>query len=121
MALLTPVTITPSGIAPSLVAAAAGGDTFASDTRERTFLHVKNGHTANITVTIAPAQATVSVPGVGVVTVPNISVVVGANTGEKFIGPFSQAYINASGLVTATYSAVTNLTVEAVVMPAVSG
>jgi hypothetical protein len=113
MALLTVQNVVAAGITPSY-AASTTSDTFADDGAERTFLHVKNTNAAIRTLTIAPAVASASVPGVGSVTIPSMSVTIPANTGDRMVGPFPPAYINTSGLVTATLDAAAGVTVAAI-------
>lgn len=112
MAALTLQSIVPAGITPALVAASAGGDSFANKTDERTFLHVKNASGASVTVTAAAVMTSSRVPGVGTLATPNIAVAVGAGA-EAIIGPFSAAYNDANGNVNVTYSAVASVTVGA--------
>lgn len=121
MAALTLQPILVSGLAPAYVAASAGGDTIAAPWGdERTFLHVKNGDVASMTVTINPVSPTsIKAPGVGHVAVPAISVSVGAGS-EKMIGPIPAAYVDAAGKVNVAYSAVTSVTVAALRLPAAS-
>jgi hypothetical protein len=116
MAALTPIAIAPTGLAPAYVAAAAGGDTIKVDNLQRHFLVVKNASGASINVTIAAQRTSIVVPGAGTLTVPNLVIAVPATTGERWIGPFSDAYIDAASNVAVTYSAVTSVTVAAVVL-----
>lgn len=111
MATYTVQTVSDAGVTPSLVAVAAS-DNFADDGSGRTFVEVNNAGGAAITVTVPAQTATVTVPGVGSVTVPNISVSV-TNGQRRFIGPFTLAYRNSSGLVTVNYSATTSVTAGA--------
>lgn len=84
---------------------AANGHQFAND--GDVFLHVKNGGTAAITVTV-PTPAKVS--GLDVA---DVSVSVGAG-GEAFIGPFDPTLFNQSGGVTyVNLSADTSVTLAA--------
>jgi hypothetical protein len=111
MALLTVATITDSGIVPSL-SAVSSSDTFNDDGAARTYVEVNNGGGSPITVTIPAQNTSVNVPGVGVLTVADISVSV-TNGTRKLIGPFTLAYRNATGLVTINYSATTSVTAQA--------
>ncbi len=105
MALLTVIPITAAGITPTLAAAASGGDTV--PTGNRTFIAVKNGSAASITVTCVTTQ-TVSDLAVA------DAIVTVAAAGEKWIGPFpASLFANASGYVDITYSAVVTVTVGA--------
>lgn len=108
MATLATQKITRAGVAPALAAASAGGDriTPSSDT----FLHVKNGGGAPITVTVA---ATEKLDGDIALASDAVTVAAGA---EALIGPFPpQAYsaVDGSGLADVTYSAVASVTVGA--------
>lgn len=105
MAVLTVQDVTAAGITPDYVAASATGDSFPNN--GRVMLHVKNGGTAAIDVTIISAKTcnfgfqhniTVSVPA----------------SGEKMIGPFPpERFNNDQGQVQVNYSAVTSVTVAA--------
>lgn len=111
MAVLTVGSISRTGAATALVAAAAGGDSFAND--GRTFLHVKNGGATPINVTV-PAVSRCSQGQLHDV------VVAVANATEKRIGPFPPSVYNnpSTGIASITYSAVTTVTVEAVSLSA---
>lgn len=102
MAQLTVQKTNLTGLDPTFVAAAAGGDTFEND--GQTLFHAKNGSAAAITVTVDSIRpcnygfdhnAVVSVPA----------------GGERIIGPFDRNRFGTT--VTVTYSAVTSLTVAA--------
>jgi hypothetical protein len=108
MAVVTVQTVTDAGIVPSL-AQVNTGDTVADDGTARTFLEVANGAGAPITVTVPAQQTTIVVPGVGSLTVSDITVSV-TNATRKLIGPFSRAYINTAGNVTVNYSSTTTIT-----------
>jgi hypothetical protein len=104
MADLTIQKIDQTGIAPSFVAADAGGDTFSND--GRTFLHVKNGGGSAITVTIdsvAPCNYGFD---------HDLQVTVNAGA-EQIIGPFEPKRFNTDGKVSVSYSDVTSVTVAA--------
>lgn len=116
MAVLTPQTITGAGIAPTYGAAAAGGDSFPVNTDQRHFLHVKNGGASPITVTITPVTLAEKTVGAGSLTVPSLGGSVAA-TSDKMFGPFPVDYMGANGQVQVTYSAVTTVTVAALVLP----
>lgn len=116
MATYSVQTISPAGAAPTYGAVALT-DKFADDGKQRTFLHVKNGSGAPIDVTISKgAVASRTVPGIGVVAIADKVVSVGAGV-DKFIGPFADAYRDATGFVNVAYSAITTVTAAAVAIP----
>jgi hypothetical protein len=104
VAVLTVQNVSQAGLAASYTAAAVGGDTFAND--GRVFLHVKNGGTGSIDVTID--SVTACNQGFDhnlVVSVPNAQ--------ERMIGPFDPSRFNNAGQVGVAYSGVTSVTVAA--------
>jgi hypothetical protein len=108
MAVLALQSITPlGGTQVTYTAAAAGGDKVPSP-GPNTLLHVKNGGASPITVTVA-------VPNVAFngATVPGTAVTV-ANATEKFI-PITAQYTDVNGQANISYSAVTSVTVAALV------
>lgn len=120
MALLAAQAAVAAGIVPTYNAASTS-DTFADDGSERTFVHIKNTNAAQRTLTVVPSQAAANMPGVGPFTVPTMSVVIPATTGDKMVGPFPAAYINqATGLVTLTLDASANVTTAVVKVPKTS-
>ena len=109
MATLTKQTIVPAGTNPSYVAAAGGGDKVAPG--PTTFLHVKNGGGAPITVTVD--DPTSVGPAGAQAFNPDLSVSV-TNAQERMIGPITERFANpADGLAAITYSGVTTVTVAA--------
>lgn len=121
MALLTVQSAALSGLAESFTAATATtGDTFPEDGKQETFLEVNNGSGASIDVTITAIETSVVVSKVGPVTVTDKTIAVGAGA-RKIIGPFPKAYVNSAGLVKATCSAVTSVTVRAVRVSRIDG
>lgn len=116
MALLTVQNIVKAAVEPSY-APAATSDTLTDDGSERTFLHYKNTNGATRTVTIAPI-ATANPPGIGLITIPSMTKVIPATTGDVMIGPFPSAFISpTTGLVTATLDASAGVTVAAIKLP----
>jgi hypothetical protein len=115
MALLTVQNIVKAGVEPTY-AAASTSDTLTDDGTERTFLHYKNTNGATRTVTIAPIS-TANPPGIGLITIPSMSYVIPATTGDVMIGPFPAAFISSTGIVTATLSASAGVTVAAIKLP----
>ncbi|MDX2277717.1 MAG: hypothetical protein NW206_19880 [Hyphomonadaceae bacterium] len=110
---LTVAGVTSSGVTSAPASANADGSKFLCPADGRTFLRVKNASGGAIVVTVEAQQASVNAPGIGTVTVPDITVSVPATTGDKLIGPFGAAYIDSSGYCHVTYASVTSLTVEA--------
>lgn len=110
MAVLTKQRITQLGTVPTYGAAAGGGDSFVNDQADgsRTFLHVKNGGGAPITVTlddpnsVSPAGATAFNADLAVTV---------ANASEKMIGPLGPRFIDGNGNTAIAYSGVTSVTV----------
>lgn len=107
MAVLTTVVVQPTGVAPALVAANAGGDR--CEVGNTVFLHAKNASGGALTVTVD--SVTPSNWGTDVDLV--VSVPAGA---ERFIGPLKPERFASitDGLAAITYSGVTSLTVEPV-------
>jgi hypothetical protein len=100
MALLPTQSIDADGLAPAYVSAAGGGDTCAPST----FLHVKNGSGAPITVTLATPG---KVAGLDIADRP-VSV---PAAGERMIRVGDEYRNPATGLCAITYSGVTTLTI----------
>lgn len=108
MATLTVEDVTESGLNATYNAADAGGDTFANDSSEKIFLHVKNGDASEHTVTVTPVTTSKEVQGFGSMTKSNVSVAVPASE-ERFIGPFPfQAFGEDPDI---TYDDVTSVTI----------
>lgn len=105
MAALATQSITRAGLSAAYASAAGGGDTMVPSAS--TFLHVKNTGSSTV-VTIAAT----AVPARDMV-VTNLTVTVGATTGDKMIGPIrADVFANATtGLAAITYSQVTGITV----------
>lgn len=108
MATLTTQVISLAGLGPTYGAAGASGDKVQMS-GDRTFLHVKNGAGAPITVTLT---ATGAVRG-QTVTSPTVSV---PASGERMIGPLTADLLagTADGLAAITYSSNTSVTVAAI-------
>lgn len=105
MAALTITPITRSGTAAAAVAAAVGGDTMANGGQE--FLKIINASAGSITVSATITKQVDSVTPAA----KQITVAAGAT---KYFGPFAVAdYNDANGNVAFTYSAVTDVTVQA--------
>lgn len=111
MATLSVQTIDRSGLSPSYASAAAGGDQFAWG--ERRFIHVKNGDTAEHTVTVA-SQYSDAPQGLDSA---DLAVAVPAGE-ERIVGPFSErAFADSDGNVQLSYDAVTSVTVAVLEVP----
>ena len=114
MATLTKQRIAQNGLAPTFVAAAGGGDKVRvrdePDSGGRTFLVVKNGSGASVTVTLDDPNS--SAPVGALQFNPDVAVAVPAGA-ERWIGPLSDGRFtnDSDGLVAWTYSAVTSVTV----------
>lgn len=110
MALLTPQPVTATGLNPTYVSAAGGGDTVKPG--DNTFLHVKNGGGSSINVTIVQA----GVCSYGGSTPTHDRVVAVPASGERMIptGPAVRYASQSTGLASITYSAVTSVTIAAV-------
>ncbi len=106
MAVLTVQSIALSGATHALAAASAGGDQVPPG--DRTFLHVKNGSGAGITVTIAKPGTD---PWGGAWNNATVAVAAGA---ESSIGPLNSTLADPStGNVLISYSSATSVTVQA--------
>lgn len=107
MAVLTVQDTAVTGLATSFPAASGGGDSFPND--GMTYLHVKNGGGAAITVTIdSQAQCSFGFDH-------NQEVTVDPGAEGKRIGPFKPIRWNdTNGRVNVTYSGVTSVTVAAI-------
>ena len=106
--------IVETGLNPSFVAAAAGGDDFVNG--DRTFLVVKNGALAVI-VTITVQHTSFDIDKFGKVIFASLVITVPA-TEERWIKVPLAPYTDGFGKVQVTYDDVTNVTVAAVRMPA---
>lgn len=106
MATLSSQVVSLAGVTPTYASAASGGDKIQPG--ERTFIHIKNGAGAPVTVTLT---ATAAVRGQ---TVANLSVSVAAS-GEKMIGPLTADLFAgvSDGLVAIGYSSNTSVTLAA--------
>lgn len=111
MATYSVQTIVASGIIPAYAAVAAS-DQFKIDSAQRHFLHVKNGGGGSINVTVNVVKTSANVPGLGQVTIEDIVVAVGAGA-EKMIGPISDFYATAAGMVVIDYSGTSSVTAAA--------
>ena len=105
---LAPQTIIRTGLEPAYTAANVDGHSIPNN--GRMFHHVKNGGGSDITVTV-DTPGTVDGLAIG-----NLAVVVTAGE-ERMIGPFPPGVYNQStGKIHVTYSAVTSVTVAALIL-----
>lgn len=108
MATLAYVQPTIAGTLPGFAAAAGGGDKVPPN--DRGYLHYKNGSGGSITVTIVvPGNSKYGQAN------PDVAVAIAAGA-EKIIGPLPADLAGTDGLVEATYSGVTSLTVAAITL-----
>lgn len=115
MAAMTIQEIAKSGLNYTL-AAVATGDTIKQSTDRRTFLLVRNAGVGSINVTIPAQRTTGREDGAGTFTIADLVVAV-TNGQDRMIGPFPEAYVNASGNVTVNYSGTTSVTAAAIHIP----
>lgn len=106
MALLSNQQIAITGLNPSLVAAAGGGDSFANEGQNKQFLWVDNAGGSSINVTI---DDILSVAPTGATSFNADVVVAVTNAQRRLIGPFPSSRFGDT--VSWTYSAVTSVTV----------
>lgn len=111
MSLIATQTVTQAGLSPSLQACSSDGDTYAPSAT--TFLYVKNGDTAQHTVTVHTTATAYGQP------ISNVAVPIPAGT-EMMFGPFDPGMVAnpETTLATITYDAVTSMTVAAINCPA---
>jgi hypothetical protein len=118
MATLTRQVLGEDGLTASYVAAGVSGDEVAN-LDGATFLHIKNGGGAPITVTVAEQISgnTVQDTSLGKLTKANATKTI-ANAAEAFFGPFKKAGFNdIDGNIQITYTAVTSVTIAALKLP----
>lgn len=108
--------IVATGLTPAYTSANAAGHSVSLADGERVFIQVKNADSSGITVTCVTGG---TVRGVAIA---DVTVSVGANTGDKMIGPFPQyPYAQTDGTLSVDFSAVTSVTCAAFRLPAPSG
>ena len=108
MALLAPITVPVTGVAPNLGPATGGGDTLAGVAGS--VLHVKNGGGSSINVTITDPGKT---PAGSAASNPVIAVPAG---GERLIKLGAAFNDPTTGYTAIAYSGVTTVTVEHLVL-----
>ena len=112
MADLTKQKILESGLAPTMVAAAGGGDAITKNVGN-VFFMVVNGGAGSINVTATVQNADLDSDSHGEIIKGDRVVAVGVGE-TKLIGPFARgAFNDINGKVQITYSGVTSLTVAA--------
>jgi hypothetical protein len=112
MALLTPQTVVKAGITPTY-SAVNSTDTVAVAAGVLQFLHVKNANASNCTVTLTDSGTT---PAGSAATSP--TVLVPLTTGDKMIGPLSNALASsATGLISIGYSVTSSVTAALISVP----
>lgn len=110
MADLTKQKILESGLVPSLVSAAGGGDAIANNTGKE-FLMVSNGSGSPINVTATVQNTALQSESHGEIVKGDRVVAVAAGT-TQMVGPFARgAFNDINGKVQIAYSGVTSLTV----------
>jgi hypothetical protein len=122
MATLSVQNLALSGLQYSFASAASGGDVFAND--GKTFVLITNGNASTRTATfdVPTANESVSVQGLGPVSIADTAITVpgsGTNGGRIMVGPFPPSrFNNSSGQVSITYSdSAADLTIAVVRMP----
>jgi hypothetical protein len=114
MALLTAQVVVKTGLAPVYTAVNAS-DTITPVSGAKQYLHVKNGNAAACTVTIVDAGTTAAGSAA-----TNPTVVVPLTTGDRMIGPLSNALADPStGLITVQYSLTPTVTAALISVPIV--
>ena len=113
MATLTVQSFDKDGLDVTHASAAGGGDVFANDATQRTFLSAKNGSGGAIVITITAQTTSATVTPYVTLTQANITFSLGAGE-DCIIGPFNTLlFNNSSNQVAVTYDGVTSLTVAA--------
>jgi hypothetical protein len=105
MATITPKDPTLAGIAAPFVASTVSGDQVEYKGGDL-LIEINNGHSAPITVNIAPTKATGVIPGAGIAPVPTRSLAVANAAHGVFLIKASEvrAYLNANRRIPLTYT-----------------
>ncbi len=112
MADLTIEDFAEGGLAPSYVAAAAGGDAILN-LQGDVVIHVKNAGVGAVLVGVTAQDISEDVPAFGIMSKASVSKSVAADA-DEFFGPFSrQAFNDANGKAQITYDQVTSVTIAA--------
>ena len=111
MAQLTAQRISQSGLEPTYVTPAVGGDQLANTGKE--FFHVQNNGAVAMTATLVPYVTTYEDPSLGKLVKENAVLNLAAGE-EGFLGPFEiAAFSSTDGNITITCSAQTSILVAA--------
>jgi len=111
MATLSPTTLGMTGDTKAFVAADVAGDQVPNDGKVLLYFRNTNAAARNVTInSVRPCDQGVD---------HNVAIVVGATTGDEIAGPYDPARFTdpATGMLTWTYDAVTNLTVACLRIP----
>lgn len=106
MALLTKTIPVQAGAAAAFVASTPGGDTVAWGGGD-ILLEFRNGHASSITINVAPVATSARVANVGEVTplpTRSLALAAGADGIFRFKRDEISAYLNASGILSITYT-----------------
>lgn len=114
MAILSLQSITADGVEPSY-AAVTSQDVISGGGSDRVFLSVVNDGGSSVTVSVDAVRTSVSVPGVGQMIVPDMSVDVPAGE-SRMIGPFRDAYVSSAGEITLDFSGTSSVTAAALIL-----
>ena len=106
MATLTIQNITLSGLTPSFVSAASGGDEFSNN--GRTFIYIKNANGATARQVTVTSQTNCNQGFTH-----DVAVSVPASS-EELIGPFANSRFNVAGVTSVSYDDETDLTIAAI-------
>lgn len=103
MALITAQVITDLGLTPAYTAVSASDTFVIPQSEDRHFLHVKNSGGVSLDVTITAVKTSVKVAGAGTLPISDKVITIPAGQ-ELVIGPFPEAFIASTGIVTVDYS-----------------
>lgn len=105
MANITPIVPAIAGAVAAFVPSTPAGDAIAYSSGDL-LIEFDNGHSASITIGIAPTQTSAFVPGAGPVTIPSRSLVLATTEGGAFLLRRNEisAYLDANGRIPLTYT-----------------
>lgn len=112
MATITPITPLITGVAPTIVTPAGGGDVIANGNND-TLFRVYNGSGGSINVTLTAVTTARSADATFPPMTLSDVVVAVPNGTAKYIGPLAKAFNNGSNQVAVLCSATTSVTIEA--------